>query len=119
MDDLVSEVEAGAHFFEQGLILEPVLITARVPAGDIIDVEAVTAFGEFVDDESVRGAVMKHEVQELALFGRQASGLAGAAMGRTAVAGLGGIWGWNGWRTVVGVGDVRLIAGLVFHGFCL
>jgi hypothetical protein len=50
VDDVGGEVEAEAHFFEPGLLVEPIPVPTGVPAGEVIEVELVSALGEFLDN---------------------------------------------------------------------
>lgn len=50
VDDIVGEVEAEAHFFEPGLLVEPILVPAGMPAGEVIEVEWVSARGGLFDN---------------------------------------------------------------------
>jgi len=68
IDDLFGKVEAGAHFFEPGLFLKPVLVTTGVPPADVVFVQVVAALGKFLDDFGVGSAITEHEIEELAVL---------------------------------------------------
>ena len=48
LDDVGGEVEAEAHFFEPGLVVQPVLVAVGVPAREIVDVESCPRWASFL-----------------------------------------------------------------------
>lgn len=87
LDHVGGEVEAETHLFEAGSVLEPVLVTAGVPAREVVGVEIMSALGEFFGDGGVGLAIEEHTINVVAKFLGKASDLAGAAAG-----------GKEGWR---------------------
>jgi hypothetical protein len=80
LNDVGGEVEAEAHLFEAGPVLEPVLVTAGVPARNVVSIEVMSALSEFFNDGGVGQAIEEHTVNEIAKFPGKASDLAGAAV---------------------------------------
>jgi hypothetical protein len=78
IDDLVGKIEAGSHFFEPGLFLDPVLIATGVPPADVVFVQFVAALGKFLDDFGVGGAIAEHDVDELAVLTREPGDFTGS-----------------------------------------
>ncbi len=70
-----------AAFFECFLVLEPVLVAAVLPVGEVLDIEAFAGFAQFVDDDVIGQAVVEHAVDEVAGGFGQAGDFAATSLG--------------------------------------
>ena len=79
-NDIVGEVETRSHFLEPGLVLEPILVAASMPAGEIVGVELITTAAEFFGNRGVGFPIEEHAIDEIAEVAGETGNLAGAAV---------------------------------------
>ena len=73
--------QGAKDFLEADLFLEPVLVTASVPTGQIVRVERVAIVGEGLDNVAIGSAIAKHNIDLFAERLWQAGNLAGPPVG--------------------------------------
>ena len=62
LKDIGGEIESGAHFAEPSLFFDPVLVTAGVPAGEVVLVQGAAVPAELLEDAAIGEAVVEHNV---------------------------------------------------------